>query len=151
MIKQEATDTKGINKITRKKTPQNRHLGNNRYTPSQEEQCTRCGLARHVGIKKCPALKSRCRNCKKIGHWDKKCRSKKIHYIVEEDANSPVFLSKVHDDLADKDFTIKVAIQELNIKLKFVIDTGADVSCIANNCIPERFRNQIVNSTKKVF
>lgn len=102
-----------------------------------------------MDIKKCPALNSRCRNCDKIGHWDKKCRSKKIHCIDKEDEN-PAFLDKVHDTTADKDFTAKVMIQELNSEIDFIIDTGADV-CISDNCIPINCRNKIVKSTKSIL
>ena len=47
--------------------------------PSRSDNsCGRCGYTDCTGIR-CPAANAKCRNCNKIGHFQKKCRSSKYN------------------------------------------------------------------------
>lgn len=59
------------------------HRRNNKYSGSQGKpkggnkgQCGRCGKAQHNKDENCPAKKSTCNACHKVGHWGRVCRSK---------------------------------------------------------------------------
>ena len=41
-------------------------------------KCGRCGKMQHKDQERCPALKSTCNKCKKVGHWERKCHTKAI-------------------------------------------------------------------------
>lgn len=86
-----------------------------------------------------------------MGHWDKKYRSKRIQCVEEEDADIPAFLGNIHVGSPDREFTVSIAIQELNFKSDFVIDTGADRSCISHNCVLNYYCNKIVKSSKGIL
>ncbi|MDA8031049.1 MAG: hypothetical protein MPK62_07980, partial [Alphaproteobacteria bacterium] len=80
-----------------------------RKPPGMEGKCMRCGRPEHQPGQKCPAKHAECRNCLKIGHFDKVCLSKKrdkkvnanlaqvtpqeeeaTHYIDENGIRQPV-------------------------------------------------------------
>ena len=48
-----------------------------RKPPGMEGMCMRCGKPEHQPGQKCPAKHAECRNCYKIGHFDKVCLSRK--------------------------------------------------------------------------
>jgi len=60
------------------------------------------------------------------------------------DSNT-AFLSLVNriDTRASDDFAIKLHVSPFPEKIKFLIDTGADVTCISEKCIPNNLRNKI--------
>ena len=80
-----------------------------RKPPGMEGKCMRSGRSEHQPGQKCPAKHAECRNCLKIGHFDKVCLSKKrdkkvnanlaqvtpqeeeaTHYIDENGIRQPV-------------------------------------------------------------
>ena len=53
-------------------------------TPKEIKDCKFCGR-RHLPKKEnCPAWKQRCRKCRKIGHFEKVCRSSEVHQLSQE-------------------------------------------------------------------
>ncbi|XP_061127410.1 uncharacterized protein K02A2.6-like [Syngnathus typhle] len=93
-----------------------------------ESQCYRCGRSPAHGKGQCPAKDVTCHTCGKRGHYSKVCKSvKNVHMIETEKCNeTPIFLGSVHagSDPWYADITIR------NHKVRFKIDTGADVSVI---------------------
>ncbi|KAK6183197.1 hypothetical protein SNE40_010724 [Patella caerulea] len=57
-----------------------------------KQSCQRCGNKYHARSE-CPAKNSTCRKCKKLGHWDKVCRSRHVNTIEEN--NSYAFMGLV--------------------------------------------------------
>lgn len=47
------------------------------------DQCKKCGFWKHYGDR-CPAERSKCMSCQKVGHWKKMCRSKNLNELQEE-------------------------------------------------------------------
>ncbi len=135
----------GVDEIKRKK---GRKSQNSRYKQKQPPSCTRCGRPQH-SKSDCPAIKSACRKCKKIGHWDVVCRNKpnpspnvrnpnSIHNIEEfpdggDGSDSYAFLGSI-DTVSDNytyqtdPWTVDLLVD--NKSLSFKIDTGADVTVI---------------------
>lgn len=151
--KEVAAENSEINRVSRfqknKKKFNQQEKENKNRTLKNKENCGRCGGIKHADFKKCPALKSTCHNCQKIGHWDKVCRSKKVRRIegqtTDEDGDtSPIFLGAVSgNNDVNKDFAFRAYVRELSRKVNFIIDTGADVTCISANSIPSRLKDKI--------
>ena len=132
-----------------------------------QEACGRCGFKKHYNSQKCPAANSKCRKCNKVGHWDRMCRgensrSRQQVRLVEEPndeererenegAFQHLFLHAVQrHESSNKDFMFSPYITEFEREISFIIDTGADISCISEKCIPISYRNKIVKVTDKM-
>jgi hypothetical protein len=61
---------------------------------SAKGACDKCGRDHAKG--QCPAAKSKCRKCEKVGHWDKVCRSGGKGQSSEARASSPTPPSKAN-------------------------------------------------------
>lgn len=106
--------------------------------PEQNNMCGNCGRIRCRGS--CPAQNTRCYSCGRRGHYAKVCRaSKNIQHITErEGSTSPTpdfVVGNVGKDscgqLSQPDpFRVKVKVKEMGQVIDFIIDTGADVTCL---------------------
>jgi len=122
------------------------------------ESCGRCGKARHADFKKCPALKTTCHKCQKVGHWDKMCKSKKVRRVKEQEDDesddsemSPIFLGTIRENLRPKgEFLFRAYVREFSQQINFIIDTGADVTCISTDTVPEKLKDKI-NKTDRII
>ncbi|XP_062707374.1 uncharacterized protein LOC134287974 [Aedes albopictus] len=129
------------------------HSGN---TLKDKGTCTKCSGKHPTGDQKCPARESRCNNCGKMGHFARCCWKPRQTFhpygqqdkrAVSESSNYPA--SRFRGSSSNKkqkfvreldDVTDKVEIRELfhldnkrrvdaavgGVKLRFVVDTGAD-------------------------
>ncbi|KAK6186751.1 hypothetical protein SNE40_006027 [Patella caerulea] len=93
-----------------------------------KRSCHRCGNEYHTRSE-CPAKNSTCRKCKKLGHWDKVCRSRHVNTIEEN--NSYAFMGLVSTNECQDIFQRKLKLGKLDVEFK--IDSGADVTCISNS------------------
>ncbi|XP_019725289.1 uncharacterized protein LOC109515746 isoform X2 [Hippocampus comes] len=94
-----------------------------------EQKCGRCGKIKHREQSKCPAMKSTCNKCKKVGHWERMCHSKSIKEVTDEEtvSQTPYFLGAVTDTTRESDkWTVEIVIGATPVKFK--IDTGADLN-----------------------
>ena len=100
---------------------------------SKQTKCGRYGSATAHGKSECPASKSKCRLCKKMGHWEKVCRNKSAHVTeISEDNDNAVFLGEVNSQ-ADKDKPWKADLHvkfddDLERPVQFKLDSGAEVT-----------------------
>ena len=53
-----------------------RNQNNTNQTSYRGRKCGRCGKDFHQKPEQCPAMKSKCDRCQKIGHWAGMCRSR---------------------------------------------------------------------------
>ena len=53
-----------------------KHRVQNNTSPKGNQCCGYCGKMRHESRDRCPAKRSECSNCKKVGHWAACCRQK---------------------------------------------------------------------------
>ena len=98
---------------------------------SNYNSCTRCGKSPNHAKQLCPALKSKCSACHKIGHWKIVCRSlSKVTEVNAHDGN--MFLGEIRQPKHGKPWTanIHACFDNDNIEqcIVFKLDTGADVS-----------------------
>lgn len=139
IIKRQQTDIRGENKVEidavttkfkKQKHPTYKPPAQAKFTKGKtnEKSCYRCGKIPAHGKGQCPAKDVTCHTCGKRGHYSKVCKTvKSVHAIETERCNdAPIFLGSVDagSDPWYADLTIR------NHKVRFKIDTGADVSAI---------------------
>lgn len=98
-------------------------------SPSHHHRIARCATDVESHAKaQCPARDVTCHTCGKRGHYSKVCKSTKTVHVVETDCNEdiPLFIGSVDAGL-DPWFA---DLTQRNHKVRFKIDTGADVSVI---------------------
>ena len=100
--------------------------------------CNRCGKMMHKIQEHCPAIKSTCNKCKKIGHWERMCKSKiVVNEVSEHEENAAYFLGSVKCTPSSSGGQWTVKLNICHTPVSFKIDTGADV-CIMSE---ETFKN----------
>lgn len=91
-------------------------------------QCGMCGKGWHSKNENCPARKSKCNVCNKVGHWSRVCRNRKAVSEVTEQLHSS-FLGPVNKtDGSSEQWDSELLVGSTLVEFK--IDTGADVSVI---------------------
>lgn len=115
-----------------RKLPVKQHK--DKQSGAEHKSCFKCGKS-HAKFQ-CPAKNADCHNCGKRGHYSNVCRSTKSVSAVTEDDD--VFLGTV--DTGEQAWTVDLQVRQA--KVRFKIDTGADVSVI-----PEREYRQICKGT----
>ena len=105
------------------------------------QKCERCGYAQHARDRKCPAAGQKCKNCNRRGHFASVCRSSKQTYHgpthataseVQADGPAGPFLGVV--DCTTNNYHYDAWFVTLTVRrnrLRFKIDTGADVTVIS--------------------
>ncbi|XP_050516072.1 uncharacterized protein LOC126890941 [Diabrotica virgifera virgifera] len=115
----------------------------------QGDTCMFCGQQSHLR-EVCPARRSQCNKCKKFGHWASVClsgkgqRENKVstveidNFMINSEGNNLNFVGSVYiNNIEAREWLISVLVFELRTKFEFLIDSGADVSCIPSSLMPK--------------
>ena len=100
---------------------------------SKQPRCSCCGGANTHNKSECPANKSKCRYCKKLGHWEKVCRSRpaQVTEVAEGDSDA-AFLGEINSQVQnDKPWKAKLHIRfggKPERTAQFKLDSGAEVT-----------------------
>ncbi|KAK7114087.1 hypothetical protein V1264_000209 [Littorina saxatilis] len=130
------------------------YQSNSSKPQSNGNKCDRCGKSPKHNRKDCPAREAECRVCSKRGHYAVVCRSKNSVRQVEEDdddvilgsitSNETATVNSLKEDLWHADIEVN------GQRVKFRVDTGADVSVV-----PERYFRKdstaVSKTSKKLF
>lgn len=146
IIRQETLSGQVNAVLSKKKFSQDKHWSSKKK--KVPEICSYCGLQFHIR-EKCPAKNSKCRSCQKKGHWDKVCHSKTtaiqktVKNVNVEECNetNELFLGQIKLNNQNQ-WTVDIAVKELQITTPFLVDTGADVICIPQRILPQEFSNK---------
>ncbi|KAG5875624.1 hypothetical protein JTB14_034691 [Gonioctena quinquepunctata] len=132
------------------------------------DKCGFCGLRSHPRDQ-CPAGKSKCRKCEKSGHWATVCRSSKVRSIQTSDLNQELDLEQLelefnslntsHLDQSQcannfvgsitpnhvdtEEWLASIFVSEINKNIEFLIDSGADITCV-----PKEIFDDLVDTLK---
>ena len=134
----EVCDLKKKSARTMQRNPTNTHTARDAIDPPNKSPCKNCGLQHPK--RQCPAFGKQCRNCKKLNHFAKCCRSAKRKVeSVEQSENSPksdlMFVGAINHSNktemgADECYTT------LDIEghsVKFKVDTGSQVNILPSS------------------
>lgn len=71
--------------------------GNGEQGAPKMPKCGRCGKLQQEDQDMCPAQRSTCNKCKKVGHWEIKYHTKAVREVTETEtvSQNPYFLSAV--------------------------------------------------------
>jgi len=58
------------------------------------------------------------------------------------------FVGVVNKDACKTDFKFRAYVPELSKSLQFIVDTGADITCVSDECIPEKNKNELLKTDK---
>ncbi|CAI5638740.1 unnamed protein product [Oreochromis niloticus] len=107
------------------------------YSKRQSNKCYKCGGSPHPKLE-CPANDAKCHLCGKKGHYQRVCRQSKTVQSIEEEEEQGFFLGSVSSD--GQAWT--AIIQVKDAKIAFKLDTGADVTVIADSDLSKIFANE---------
>ncbi|KAJ8875554.1 hypothetical protein PR048_023449 [Dryococelus australis] len=131
---------------------------------SEESCCQSCGLPAHEKLKS-PACKVKCFKCFRLGHWASVCKAGvrpgqgKVFTVLGEDrckdsGNEGMggkFMGGLWLNSLEKNkWTTTVEIVYFERSLDFLIDTGADISCVPISVVPEQFLKIVKNIEENI-
>jgi len=58
------------------------------------------------------------------------------------------FVGAVNKDVRETDFKFRAYVPELSKSLQFIVDTGADITCVSDECIPKKNRSKLLKTDK---
>ena len=106
---------------------------------SNNNRCGNCGgNKRH---QRCPAVGKECRNCKKLNHFEKVCRSKAHSVNFAEtleqtgqsrNSSSDEYVFNLHQNSSNKTIP-SVHAQVFDSSVEFLVDTGSSVNVVSRN------------------
>ena len=105
---------------------------------NKSDKCTNC--LKYHPQRPCPARRSTCRNCGKVGHWQAACRGRKDVGAAAiaapcDSFESESFLGTINRMKEQKDGPWRTNVSILGKEINFKIDTGADVTVIDENIL----------------
>jgi len=81
---------------------------------SKANSCAFCGKERH-DRENCPAQKSKCRRCNKVGHWSHVCRSSSVYYTEESKEDTTENTSSADSVVANVEMAKPESANEIEI------------------------------------
>ena len=114
----------------------------------KSSRCPKCGYDEHKSIDYCPAKRAECRKCKKIGHFAVMCHTsnEEIRHIEEENLEVPI-LGSIEGVHSVDEWHTELWVE--NTKVRFRIDTGADVTVVPDKCF--KTYDKLQRTNKQLF
>ena len=136
----------------KRKVPENSKDQKNSTSPPVKK-CYRCGKSPHKR-EECPAINATCRKCKNRGHYASECKSKVVLSVDDErqDQNSDedcYFLGAVEDNKSQTKWSVDLSLGKA--KMRFKIDTGADVTVIPEPLYLQTGIGNLQKSSRQLF
>ena len=103
---------------------------------------------------KCPASDATCLKCKKCGHYASECKSKIVHSVDKEIQSGTsdkdcYFLGAVTGDESQTKWSVNLSLGKA--KMRFKIDTGADVTVIPEPLYLQTGMGNLHKSSQELF
>lgn len=111
--------------------------------------CKRCGTE-HAS-RQCPAFGKQCKNCNKLNHFAKMCRSKSVHAVDDDDddasQHASLFVGAVHAETHSQTDEWTVELQLDRKSVKFKLDTGAQANVIPYSLVQRQGKKHMIKPT----
>ncbi|KAL7671338.1 hypothetical protein ACOME3_006238 [Neoechinorhynchus agilis] len=79
----------------------------------------------------CPAAKGRCHNCKRIGHFARKCRTKRMNIMEDKESEGDILdIDMVNQPNRSKNKKMEIEVRINGVRCIMQFDTGVEVSVI---------------------
>ncbi|KAK0132248.1 hypothetical protein N1851_032926 [Merluccius polli] len=122
-----ASENKHVDAVKHKQTRKNDQ--HNKEKASMFD-CKRCGVEH--AARNCPAYGKQCKNCEKMNHFAKMCRSRKVHAVDDDvtDQRESLFVGVVNAKAQTQtdEWTVDLKLEHKHVKFK--LDTGAQANVI---------------------
>lgn len=143
---------------------QNRHTNAGQNAPAANSSCRWCGSVQPHGRTQCPAHGRQCNNCKKLGHFASVCLSApatdpakhlrrgnlgRRHAQPGRTAVEEVFLGELLNTASSEPWYITALVD--GTKVRFKIDTGADVTALPRSALPPSAVTRLQQPTKVLY
>lgn len=142
-----------------KSFPRKADMNKSEMQPHIEERCYFC--EKETPEERCPARRVTCSKCKKVGQWHQVCKS--VRYVnindvnegkdenSDEDERCNFFVGGIFaintlykDSHVDKEiWTCLLKVEGFNNDVKFLIDSGANITCLSEGMLPTHLVNQV--------
>ncbi|XP_039870493.1 uncharacterized protein LOC120723214 [Simochromis diagramma] len=109
--------------------------------------CKRCGT-KHA-LRQCPAYGKQCKNCGKMNHFARMCRSRKVHTVADEatDQQASLFIGAVNAKTQTRTDEWTVEIKVGHKPVKFKLDTGAQANVVPYSLLQRIGNKQMLRPT----
>ena len=119
---------------------------------NHRDACTRCGIKKHTGGEKCPALGVTCHKCKRKGHFKAQCLSKTVASIETTDDDAAFLDAAFLGMVNTRSSTVWMSSIELaGITVPFKLDTGAEVTAISDSTYKSLHDIKLKPATKPLY
>lgn len=138
-----ARESKHVDAVKHNQTHRNEQKIKNKESEKDKTsklKCNRCGTG-HASCN-CPAYGKQCKNCEKMNHFAKMCRSKKVHMVDDDDVTAQrpcLFIGAVQTQTQTDEWTAELKIACKSVKFK--LDTGAQANVIPYSLVQRLGKN----------
>ncbi|KAL3999170.1 nuclear receptor co-repressor 2 [Sarotherodon galilaeus] len=145
-----AHESKDIDAVRHKQTCKKDRQS--KMKPNDKDQastfnCKRCGT-KHAS-RQCPAYGKQCKNCGKMNHFARMCRSRKVHTVADEatDQQASLFIGAVNAKTQTRtdEWTVEMKIGRKPVKFK--LDTGAQANVVPYSLLRRIGNKQMLRPT----
>ncbi|CAI5669105.1 unnamed protein product [Oreochromis niloticus] len=121
-----AHESKDVDAVRHKQTCKKDRQG--KMKPNDKDQastfnCKRCGT-KHAS-RQCPAYGKQCKNCGKMNHFARMCRSRKVHTVADEatDQQASLFIGAVNAKAQTRtdEWTVEIKVGHKPVKLRVTL------------------------------
>ena len=154
-----------INVVNRKPRQRSGNANRNRLSTERrpaatakeasKEECGNCGYDKsHTN---CPAKGQRCNNCKKMNHFSKVCRARKMHSLAEaeesssEDSDDEFFIGTLGSSSTTEDNQFEEDIEVGGTRVTFQLDSGAKANVMSLETYQNLLRKPEMKKTRTVL